>query len=309
MKNITIIGSGSFGCALSYILSKNNHNIKIWSYTKEEADLINIEHKCKFLEGLILDNKIKCYTSYQEAIKDSDYIIISTPSNVFKETIINIKPYIVNQKIIISTKGFQNNQLLSDIIKKEINSKVSIISGPSHAEQIIKDVPTFINYYGEKDIKDIFENKNFHLIYNDDYIGIQVGAALKNVISIICGIAEGLNYESNTISYLITQGLKEIKKIGLKMGAKEDTFYDLCSLGDLLTTTLSLDSRNKRCGILLSKGKTLEEIKNEIGMTIEGLDSLNNACYLIKKYNLDCPIITNLYEVIYNNKDIKSIIK
>ena len=137
---------------------------------------------------------------------------------------------------------------------------------------------------------------------------MQIGAALKNVIAIICGIAEGLNYETNTMSYLITKGLKEIKNIGIKMGAKEETFYDLCSLGDLLTTTLSLDSRNKRFGLLLSKGKNIDEIQKEIGMTIEGLDALNNAHYLIDKYNLDCPLITNLYEIIYNNKDIHSII-
>lgn len=306
MKNITIIGSGSFGCALAYILNKNGNNIKIWSYTEEETNLINNEHKCKFLENLILDSSIKCYTSYEDAIKDSNYIILVTPSNVFKETCINIKPYITNQEIIIATKGFQDNKLLSDIVKEELNIIPNIISGPSHAEQIIKDVPTYVNYYGN--INELFENDYFHMIENNDIVGMQVGAALKNVISILIGIAEGLNYESNTISYFITEGLKEIKEIGIKMGAKEEKFYDLCSLGDLLTTTLSLDSRNKRCGILLSKGKTIEEIKKEIGMTIEGLDSLNNACYLINKYNLDCKLINNLYEIIYNNKDIHSII-
>ncbi|MBQ9023627.1 MAG: NAD(P)H-dependent glycerol-3-phosphate dehydrogenase [Bacilli bacterium] len=309
MKNITIIGSGSFGCALSYILSKNNHNIKIWSYTKEETNLINNEHKCKFLDNLILTDSIKCYTSYEEAINESEYIILVVPRNAIIQTCINIKPFIKNQTIILATKGLSGKDyLLSDVIKDELNKDVSIISGPSHAEQIIKDIPTYINYYGKENIKELFETDNFHLIYNNDYIGMQIGAALKNVIAIICGIAEGLNYETNTMSYLITKGLKEIKNIGIKMGAKEETFYDLCSLGDLLTTTLSLDSRNKRFGLLLSKGKNIDEIQKEIGMTIEGLDALNNAHYLIDKYNLDCPLITNLYEIIYNNKDIHSII-
>lgn len=305
MKNITIIGSGSFGCALSYILSKNN-NVKIWSYTKEETNLINNEHKCMFLDNLILDESIKCYTSYEEAIKESEYIVLVTPSNVFKETCVNIKPYITNQKIIIATKGFSDNKLLSEIVKEELNTNASIISGPSHAEQIVKDVPTYINFSGN--IKELFETDNFHMIENNDIIGLQVGAALKNIISILVGIAEGLNYESNTISYLITKGLNEIKKIGIKLGAKEDTIYDLCGLGDLLTTTLSLDSRNKRFGILLSKGKSIDEIKKEIGMTIEGLDALNSAYYFINKYNLDCNLIKNLYEIIYNNNDIYSII-
>lgn len=305
MKNITIIGSGSFGCALAYVLSKKN-NVKIWSFTKEETDLINNEHKCKFLPDLILDKSIKCYISYEDAIKESEYIVLVTPSNVLKQTCKNIKPYINKQKIIIASKGFQDNKILSDIVKEELNIDSYIISGPSHAEQIIKDVPTYINYSGP--IKDLFETDNFHMIENNDIIGIQVGAALKNIISIICGIADGLNYESNTISYIITKGLKEINEIAIKMGAKEETTYDLCTLGDLLTTTLSLDSRNKRCGILLAQGKKIDEIKEEIGMTIEGLDALNNACYLINKYNLNCPLINNLYEIIYNNKDIQSII-
>lgn len=306
MKNITIIGSGSFGCALAYVLSKNDNNIKIWSYKKEEADLINNKHKCMFLDNLILDKSIKCYINYEEAINNSEYIILCTPSNVFKETCINIKPYINNQEIIIASKGLYDNKLLSDIVKEELNKESSIISGPSHAEQIVKDVPTYVNYCGK--IKNLFESDNFHMIENNDIVGMQVGAALKNIISILIGIADGLNYESNTISYLITKGLNEIKEISIKMGAKEETIYDLCTLGDLLTTTFSLDSRNKRCGILLSKGKYIDEIKEEIGMTIEGLDALNNARYLINKYHLNCELINNLYEIIYNNKDIHSII-
>ena len=306
MKNITIIGSGSFGCSLAYILTKNDNNIKIWSYKKEEADLINNEHKCMFLDNLILDKSIKCYTNYEEAINNSEYIILCTPSNVFKETCINIKPYINNQEIIIASKGLYDNKLLSDIVKEELNINPCIISGPSHAEQIVKNIPTYVNYCGK--IKDLFESENFHMIENNDIVGIQAGAALKNIISILVGIADGLNYESNTISYLITKGLNEIKEISIKMGAKEETIYDLCGLGDLLTTTFSLDSRNKRCGILLAQGKSIDQIKEEIGMTIEGLDALNNARYLINKYNLNCELINNLYEIIYNNKNIHSII-
>ena len=297
MKNIAVVGSGSFGCALAHILSKNN-NVKIWSYTKEEKDLINNEHKCMFLKDLILNNNVICSNNYEEVINNSDYIILVTPSNALYQTCIDIKPYINNKKIILATKGISNDKLLSDIIKDELNIIPSIISGPSHAEQIVKDIPTFINYYGKKDIKELFETSNFHLIYNEDYIGMQVGAALKNIISIILGIVEGLGYESNTMSYVITNGLKEISTIGEKLGAKKETFYELSGLGDLLTTTLSLDSRNKRCGILLSKGKNIDQIKKEIGMTIEGLDTINNACYLIDKYNINSPMIMNLKELI-----------
>lgn len=309
MNNITIIGSGSFGCALAYILSKKeNNNIKIWSYTTDEMNIINNEHKCKFLPGLILDNKIKCYNNYELALKNSNYIILAIPSNNFRKICKDIKKYINNQVIIIASKGLEKNKLLSDIVKEELNKKSNIISGPSHAEQIIKDIPTFVEYNGSTEIKKLFENDNFKLSYNNDIIGIELGASLKNIIALVVGILDGLKYESNTISYAITEGLREIKEIGITMGAKEDTFYGLSGLGDLLTTTISNDSRNKRAGILLSKGKSIKEIKEILGMTIEGLDALNSAKYIIDEKNINCPLIINLYEIIYNNKDIKSII-
>ena len=306
MSNIAIIESGSFGCALAQKLSKNN-NVKVWSYTEEETNMINNEHKCMFLD-VNLDSSIKCYQSYEDAIKDTNYIFLVVPSKVFRETCKQLKPYIRTQEIIIATKGIENDILLSDIVKEELNVIPSLITGPSHAEQLVKEVPTFIEYTGNKSIKDIIETDNFKLQYNEDIIGMQVGASLKNVISLISGLVEGLGYESNTVSYVITEGLKEIKDIGLKLGAKEETFYGLSGLGDLLTTTLSLDSRNKRCGLLLAQGKNIEEIKKEIGMTIEGLDALNSACYLINKYNLDCPLISKMYDIVYNNKNINEII-
>jgi len=307
MKNISIIGSGSFGCALAYLFSKKN-NVKIWSFKEEEANYINNEHKCIYLSDLKLDEKIKCYLKYEDALSDSDIIVLVTPSFAFRKTCEDIKKYVKNQDIILATKGMDNGELLSSIIEENFDKKPSIISGPSHAEQIIMDIKTYVNFYGNKELINILENDNFKLIYNEDSIGMQVGASLKNIISLGCGILEGLDYDTNTISYFITEGLNEIKKISNKLGGKEETIYGLSGLGDLLTTCLSLDSRNKRAGILLAKGKTIEEIKKQVGMTIEGLDALSNAYILINKYNLDCKIIKNIYDIIYNNKDIKSII-
>ena len=193
MNNITIIGSGSFGCALAYILSKKeNNNIKIWSYTPDEMNIINNEHKCKFLPGLILDNKIKCYNNYELALKNSNYIILAIPSNNFRKICKDIKKYINNQVIIIASKGLEKNKLLSDIVKEELNKKSNIISGPSHAEQIIKDIPTFVEYNGSTEIKKLFENDNFKLSYNNDIIGIELGASLKNIIALVVGILDGL---------------------------------------------------------------------------------------------------------------------
>ena len=306
--NIAIIGSGSFGCALAKILSKNN-SVKIWSYLQEEADIINNEHKCMFIKDLELDSSIKASTNYQEVIENSQIIVLVTPSRVVRETCKNIKNYVTNQEIVLLSKGMEEEKLLSEVIFEELGKNPSVISGPSHAEQIARDIPTFVMYSGNKKIKEVFETDNFHLTYTDDSIGMQLGATLKNIVSLGSGIVEGLGYESNTLSYFITEGLREINEISVKMGAKSETIYGLAGLGDLLTTSLSMDSRNKRAGLLLAKGKSIDEVRNEIGMTIEGLDSLKSGYNLAKKFNIEANIINNLYDIIYNGKEVKTILK
>ena len=305
--NIAIIGSGSFGCALAKILSKKN-NVKIWSYLQEEADMINNEHRCKFVKDLVLGESIIASTDYQKVIENTQIIVLVTPSRVLRETCQNIKNYITNQEIVLLSKGMEEEKLLSEVIYEELGIEPSVISGPSHAEQISRDIPTFVMYSGNKDLKNIFETDNFHLTYTDDSIGMQLGAALKNIISLGSGIVEGLGYESNTLSYFITEGLREINEIAIRMGAKSETIYGLAGLGDLLTTSLSMDSRNKRAGLLLAQGKSIDEVRKEVGMTIEGLDSLKSGYSLAKKYNIEAKIIDNLYNIIYNNKDIKTIL-
>lgn len=305
--NIAIIGSGSFGCALAKILSKKN-NVKIWSYLEEEADFINNEHRCMFVDDLLLNESIIASTNYQNVIENTEIIVIATPSRVIRKTCKDIKNYITNQELVLLSKGMEGEKLLSEVIYEELGKNPSIISGPSHAEQIARDIPTFVMYSGNKNLKDIFETDNFHLTYTDDFIGVQLGATLKNIISLGYGIVQGLGFESNTLSYFITEGLREMNEISVNIGAKSETIYGLAGLGDLLTTSLSMDSRNKRAGLLLAKGKSIDEVRQEIGMTIEGLDSLKSGYNLAKKYNIDAKIINNLYDIIYNGKDIKTIL-
>ena len=163
-------------------------------------------------------------------------------------------------------------------------------------------MPTFVEYYGSDEIKEMFESDSFKLYKNDDYIGMELGAALKNVITLGYGILEGKGYESNTISYFITKGLEEIKNIGLKMGAKESTFYGISGLGDLIATFLGMDSRNKRAGILIGQGKSIEEAKKEVGMTVEGLDALKNINTLIDKYHINSSVFKSTYNIVYGNE-------
>ena len=308
MKNITIIGSGSFGCALAYAFSQNN-NVKIWSYKKEEADSININHECLFVKSIKLNEDVKCYLDYNEAISGSDIIVIASPSSAIRKICNDIKKYIKNQDILLTSKGMENDKLLSTVIEEELNIVPSILMGPSFAEEIGNDMPTFVELSGNKELIKQLETDKFKIIYNDDYIGLQIGGSLKNVITIATGIVEGLGYKINTSSYIFIEGFKEIVKIGTKLGAKKETFYGLSGLGDLYGTSLGKSSRNKRAGILLGQGKKIDEVKEEVGVTIEGLDSLKDAKYLIDKYKLDCPLMNNLYNIIYKNEDKNKIIE
>lgn len=307
MKNITIIGSGSFGCALAHVFSKNN-NVKIWSFTEEEKESINNRHECMQLPSIKLNEDIKCYLSYEEALYNSDIIVLVTPSSVIRNTCKNIKEFISNQKILIASKGMENDKLLSDVVKEELNIEPIILMGPSFAEEVGTDKDTFVEISNNELIKEL-ETDNFKLYYNEDYVGLEVCGALKNVITLASGIVEGLGLGVNSLSYVFTEGIKEIKEIGLKLGAKSDTFYGLAGIGDLYGTSLSSQSRNKRAGILIGQGLTVEEIHDKIGYTIEGLDTIKDAKYLIDKYNLSCSLINNIYGIIYEGKEKNSILK
>lgn len=307
MKNITIIGSGSFGCALAHTFSKKN-NIKMWSYTKEEYESINNNHKCLEINEIKLDEKIRCYLDLEESIKNSDIIILATISSAIKDICKKIKNYIDKQDIILVSKGIDKDKLLSDDIYEILNINPSLLMGPSFAYELGLDMPTYVNFYGNKEIIKDLETDNFKIIYNNDYIGMQVGATFKNIIALACGIVEGMNYKLNTISYIFTEGLNEIKKIGLCLGANADTFSSLSTLGDLYLTSIGNNSRNKKAGILIGKGYKIDEISKQLG-TIEGLDNLKSAIYIINKYDLNCPIIKKLYKIIYENENTNILIE
>lgn len=307
MKNITIIGSGSFGCALAHSFEKNN-NVKIWSFTKEERDSININHECMQIPSIKLNNNTKCYLDYEEALKDSEIVVIVVPSNFVRSTCKDIKKYINNQEILLASKGLENEKLLSDVIKEELGKETNIIMGPSFASELGTDNKTFVELSGNKELIKYLENDNLKITYNDDIIGLQVCSALKNVIALISGIVKGLNYGINVDSYVFTEGIREIKEIGLKLGAKESTFYGLAGIGDLYLTSISEKSRNKRAGILIGQGYDLDYVHKEIKDTIEGLNTLSSVKVIIDKYKLNCTLINNLYDIIYNNKEAKYII-
>lgn len=308
MKNIAIIGSGTWGVALAIHLSRMGNKIKIWSFSEEEANTLNTERKCKFLPEAVIDENITCYTDMKTVIDGSDIILHVTPSKFVRETIKKYETYVTNQPVIMCSKGFEADTLctLSQVIEQEMpNVKYGIFSGPSHAEEVSLGIPTAI-VIASKDVEiqdmvqQLFMNEKMRVYTSDDVTGVELEGALKNIIAFCAGIATEINLGDNTFAALVSRGLVEITRLGMAMGGRHDTFYGLSGLGDLIVTCMSEHSRNRRAGRLIGKGYTIEEAKKEIGMVIESIDNIEVAYKLSKKYNIEMPIVNAVYDILYN---------
>lgn len=317
MKKIAVIGSGSWGVALSIHLAKMGHKVKIWSFLEEEANLINKERKCKFLPGIILQDNITCYTDFEKTLEDTDIILHVTPSKFVRNTIKQYKQYVKKQKIVMCAKGFEKETLssLDKIIEEELpNNSYAVLSGPSHAEEVSRGIPTLMVVASkdedlQEEIRSIFMNENMRIYTSFDVKGVELGGALKNIIAFCAGIATELGLGDNSYAALITRGLTEISRLGVKMGGKQETFYGLTGLGDLIVTCLSEHSRNRKAGGLIGAGKTIEETKKEVGMTIESIDNIEVAYEFSKIYDVEMPIICAVYDVLYNGLEPKEAVK
>ena len=309
MKKICIIGSGSWGCALAIHLGNLGHEIKIWSFDEEEKNFINDKRTCKFLPNSVIPKNVTCTLDYKEAIKDSDIILHITPSKFTRETVKKYKEYVTNQPIIICSKGFESSTLmtLDDVLKEELpNLKIGVLSGPSHAEEVSIGIPTALVIASEdkelcKTIQKEFMNEKLRIYTSEDVKGVELGGALKNIIAFCAGVGAGLGLGDNSFAALITRGLKEITNLGVTLGGKEETFYGLTGLGDLIVTCLSEHSRNRKAGMLIGQGKTLEEARKEIGMVIESVDNIEGAYKLGKIHNVEMPILNTVYSVLFEN--------
>ena len=309
MKKIAIIGSGSWGVALAIHLAKLGNEVKIWSFAKEEADLINNEKKCMFLPNITIPDGISCTLSYEEAIKDTDFILHVTPSKFTRNIVKDYKQFVTNQPIIICSKGFEKETLstLDEVIKVELPAaKVGVLSGPSHAEEVSIGIETAMVVASEHDeilelIQDTFMCDKMRIYTSKDVKGVEIGGALKNILAFCAGIVTQMGLGDNSFAALLTRGLGEITRLGAAMGGNKETFYGLSGLGDLLVTCLSEHSRNRKAGKLIGAGKSLEETKKEVGMTIESIDNIEVAYELAKKYNVEMPIVNAVYDILYNN--------
>ena len=315
MAKISVIGSGGWGIALTILLHKNGHNLTIWSFDKKEAEelKINRQNKTK-LPNILLPEDIKVTNNLKEAVDNKDILVLAVPSKAIRSVSKSWKDIIKDNQIIVNVaKGLEEDTLktMTDIIEEELkekNPQVAVLSGPSHAEEVGKGIPTtcVVSAHNKEltlHLQNIFMNPSFRVYRSPDMIGVEIGGALKNVIALAAGIADGLNYGDNTKAALITRGIKEISSLGVAMGGEQSTFYGLTGLGDLIVTCASMHSRNRRAGILLGQGKTLGEAIKEVNMVVEGVYSAKSALMAAKKYNVEIPIIEQVNAVLFENKN------
>lgn len=316
MANIAVIGAGSWGSALSIVLSDNNHHVKLWGRDKQQIDEINrLKTNHKYLPNIMLPKNITGYTSLKETITDVETILLVVPTKAMREVLKEINKHLTKETTFIhASKGIEPDSLkrISEMIEEEIPEKlrkaVVVLSGPSHAEEVSLRQPTTItssslHIEAAEYVQDLFMNMNFRVYTNPDLIGVELGGALKNIIALCVGLTHGLGFGDNSKAALMTRGLAEIARLGIKLGANPLTFAGLSGLGDLIVTCTSVHSRNWRAGNLLGQGKSLEEVLSSMGMAVEGVRTTKAAYQLAKEENVEMPITTALFDVLFNGKE------
>ena len=312
MKKIAIIGAGSWGSALAIYLAKQGHEVKLWSYNDDERDLINNKRECVFLPGVEIPEGVWASENFEKVLDGAEIILHVTPSKFVRSTMDQYKDLVKdNQYVVMCSKGFEpvTGKTLDEVMEEELpGKKIGILTGPSHAEEVSRNIPTLLvcgsKYDDLKDcIVEVFQSPLMRIYTTDDVKGVELGGALKNIIAFCAGISVGLNLGDNTFAALATRGLVEIARLGVAMGGEEKTFYGLSGLGDLIVTCSSEHSRNRRAGKMIGQGHTIEEARKEIGMVIESVDNIDVAHELARKYNVEMPIVDCVFDVLYNGLD------
>lgn len=308
---ITILGDGAWGTTLAILLSKNGHDVKVWSVFGEHLDLLDkTRENKKYLEGIKIPQNIVFEKDLKKAIESSDYIVFSIPSKFFRDVASKIKKenVILKNKVFISVvKGLEQKTLkrMTEILKEELgNVQTAVLSGPTIAIEVAKEFPALVvvaskNIKLAEGIQDIFINDYFRVYTSTDIVGVELGGPLKNIIAVVAGISDGLGFGSNAKAAILSRGIVEIQRLGQKMGAKRKTFYGLAGLGDLSTTCISPESRNRKLGERIAKGEGLKDIIDSTNSIIEGATTTEAAYQLSKKYKVDMPIVESVYNILY----------
>ena len=312
MAKAGVIGSGSWGTALARVLSKNGHEVTLWSRREEESRMLREERENKSkLPGVKIPDDILCTTDLEQTVEGKDILVLATASPSIRSMAKKMAPYVAEGQLIVDvSKGIEESTLmiLTDVIAQEIpQCRAAVLSGPSHAEEVGRDIPTTV-VAGAKDretaeyIQNLFMNKVFRVYTSPDMLGIELGGALKNVIALAAGAADGLGCGDNTKAALITRGIAEMSRLGVAMGGHIETFNGLTGIGDLIVTCASMHSRNRRAGILIGQGKTMQEAMDEVKMVVEGVNSAKAAKTLAEKYGIDMPIVQEVNQVLFEGK-------
>ena len=312
MAKIGVIGAGSWGIALAWLLINNGHEVQVWSAIESEIDMLKKEHEHKDkLPGVKLQDSMEFTTDLADACKDKDLLVLAVPSIFTRSTAKSMKDLVKEGQIITNVaKGVEEDTLLtlSQIIEEEIpQAVVTVLCGPSHAEEVAKGLPTTVVSGAHKKadaeyVQNIFSSKVFRVYTSPDMLGMELGAALKNVVALAAGMADGMGFGDNTKAALITRGIAEITRLGTAMGGKAETFAGLTGIGDLIVTCGSVHSRNRKAGYLMGQGKTAKEAMDEVKMVVEGVYSAKAALSLAKKYNVEMPIVEKVNEILFEDK-------
>ena len=317
MSKVTFLGGGSFGISLAILLAQKGNTVSIYDRDNTVVEDINVNRRNdKFIKGLDVPKNVTAYNTLEEAITDSDFVVLAVPSHVIRVAARSIKG-LINEEIpvICIAKGIEEgtNKTLVEVIEEEVNNPVVVLSGPSHAEEVAFNIPTTVltsskDMDAAEKVQDLFMTKTFRVYTNDDLVGVEVGGAVKNVIALAAGICDGLGYGDNTKAALMTRGMAEIVRIGTKLGGRVETFLGLTGMGDLIVTCTSVHSRNRKAGYLIGTGKTREEAVEEVGMVVEGIKACHAFYNLKEKLDVEMPITDAIYQVLFEGKDPKEMV-
>lgn len=309
---VGIVGAGSWGTAAGILLGNKGYEVKVWDRKKDLINEINISREnSRYLPGIKIPENLTGKENIWEAVHDADVIVMAIPTHAMRSICQNLMDAINENQVIISlAKGIENGtyKRMSEIIEEFYpHNPIGVLSGPSHAEEVSRNIPTTVTSSSKSKttaeyIQDMFITPEFRVYTNLDLIGVELGGAVKNVIALAAGISDGLGYGDNTKAALMTRGIAEIARLGVVLGAQPMTFAGLAGIGDLIVTCTSIHSRNRRAGILIGNGKTVEEALNEVKMVVEGVNTTKSVYELAKKISIEMPITNELYKVLYEKK-------
>ena len=312
---VAILGAGNWGTTLGLLLAEKGMDVTLWEFFKDRAEELKRDRENRrFLQGFPFPDNLVSTSSITQAVKGKDMLVLAVPSHTLRSVVKCLRDCITGEPLVISVvKGIEKDTLkrMSEVIEEDLSSrfkgKVVVLSGPSIANEVAKKIPTTVVTAGKnpglcKKVQQFFSTSSFRVYTNEDIVGVELGGAIKNVIVIAAGICDGMGFGANTKSALLTRGLAEIKRLGLKMGAKEKTFSGLSGMGDLITTAFSKDSRNRYVGEELGKGKSLDEILKGMIMVAEGVKTTISTRQLAKEQNIDMPIAEEVYNVLFKGK-------